>query len=224
MQIITNTFAIAMAASLVATGAAHAMQQAATGDRPAPLSETEGRPAAAGCVDRKGKSANKNGHLSNIFVQIKNPPAGNHAPPRKTAKLKIDNRACEEQVVGVMVGQPLVFQNHDGEAHELSGTPSSNREFNIGMPPTLKQADRSFNKPEPLFKVKCDVHPWMNSYVAVMSHPYFATTTEGGTFRIEGLPDGAYEIEAWHTTLPSQTGQVQISGGKGQINFSVAGK
>lgn len=219
MQIITKTFAFIVAAAVVANGVASAMQQSATGDRPAPQSETEERSAAAECVDRKSNSTDNSNQLSNIFIQIKNPPADTRRPPGKSAKLKVNNCAPEDQIVGVMVGQPLVLQNHDGEAHNIVGEPKVNDEFNIGMPPTMKRTDKTFNKPEPLFKVKCDVHPWMSSYVAVMSHPYFAVTGEGGTFSIDGLPDGSYEIEAWGSNLPNQSGNVDIVDGQGKIGF-----
>ena len=110
--------------------------------------------------------------VGNIFVSIKNPPAGNHAAPSEA--VVIDQKGCVYQphVVGVMAGQPLQFKNSDGILHNVHGLPKVNREFNIGMPPTLKERDQVLNKPEPAFKVKCDVHPWMNSYVAVMDHPY----------------------------------------------------
>ncbi len=96
------------------------------------------------------------------------------------------------------------------------------REFNIGMPPALKTSDRTFNKPEPFFLVKCDVHPWMSSYVAVMTHPYFAVTSATGKFSIDasGLADGSYEVEAWHERLGNQTGTATVSGGGATVDFS----
>lgn len=62
----------------------------------------------------------------------------------------------------------------------------------------------------------------MHSYVAVMTHPYFAVTGEDGRFAIDGLPDGTYEIEAWHERLGTRTARVTIRGGKTRtgVNFS----
>ena len=40
------------------------------------------------------------------------------------------------------------------------------------------------------FRVKCDVHPWMNCQFRVFDHPFFAATKEDGTFVISGLPPG----------------------------------
>ena len=119
-----------------------------------------------------------------------------------------------------MVGQPLQFKNSDGILHNVHGLPKVNKEFNIGMPPTVKTSDKTFNKPEPVFKVKCDVHPWMSSYVAVMTHPYFAVTGRDGSFKIDNVPDGTYEIEAWHEKLPAMTGSATVSGGNATVDFA----
>jgi hypothetical protein len=83
------------------------------------------------------------------------------------------------------------------------------------MPGTLKEKGQVLNKPEPLFKVKCDVHPWMNAWVAVMSHPFWAVTGEDGTYTIPNLPAGTYTVEAWHERLPGQTAQITVGEGEG---------
>ena len=158
--------------------------------------------------------------LANIFVQIKNPPAGDHKAP--SSPVTIDQNGCiyYPRVVGVMAGQPVKFLNSDGILHNVHGLPKVNKEFNIGMPPTVTESTQVFNKPEPAFKVKCDVHPWMASYVAVMTHPYFAVTGRDGAFKIDNVPDGTYEIEAWHEKLPAQRGSVKVAGGDASVNFT----
>lgn len=162
--------------------------------------------------------------LANVFVQVKNAPAGGSAPPSPAV---IDQNGCvyHPHVIGVVVGQDLLFKNSDGILHNVHGLPNVNREFNIGMPPTLKEKPVEFGKPEPLFKVKCDVHPWMNAYVAVMEHPFFAVSGEDGKFTIPNLPDGTYEIEAWHERLGTQTQSVTVSGsGTAEFSFKVPGR
>ena len=57
---------------------------------------------------------------------------------------------------------------------------------------------------------KCDVHGWMNAYVGVLDHPYFAVSKEDGSFEIKGLPPGTYTIEAWHEKLGATTQSVTI--------------
>jgi len=159
--------------------------------------------------------------LANVFIQVKTPPAGDHKAPSPPAV--IDQQGClyHPHVLGLMVGQELLFKNDDGVLHNVHGLPKENREFNIGMPPTLKEKGQVLNKPEPLFKVKCDVHPWMNAFVAVMTHPYFAVSGPDGQFKIENLPAGNYELEAWHEKLGTQTQKVTVGAdGTATANFS----
>ena len=52
----------------------------------------------------------------------------------------------------------------------------TNREFNQGQPVQGMKNTVTFTAPEVLIPFKCDVHAWMNAYVGVVDHPYFAVT------------------------------------------------
>jgi hypothetical protein len=58
---------------------------------------------------------------------------------------------------------------------------------------------------------KCDVHGWMNAYVGVMDHPFFAVTDDNGGFEIPGLPAGTYTVEAWHEKLGAISQSVTLT-------------
>jgi plastocyanin len=161
--------------------------------------------------------------LANVFVQVKNAPANDDPVPSEP--VVIDQVGClyEPRVVGVRTGQTLLVKNSDGILHNVRGQPEANKAFNIGMPGMIREQTMTFNKPEPLFPVKCDVHPWMQAFVAVMSHPYFAVTGKDGTFTLSGLPAGSYEIEAWHERLGTQTRTVKVpASGAATADFSFA--
>ena len=59
---------------------------------------------------------------------------------------------------------------------------------------------------------KCDVHGWMNAYVGVLDHPYFAVTKTDGMFSIPNLPPGTYTLAAWHERLGTQTQSITVGG------------
>ena len=90
--------------------------------------------------------------------------------------------------------------------------PKINPAFNRGQPATVKEMTTAFPKPEAVFLVKCDVHPWMSAYISVFTHPFFSVTKTDGKFTISGLDAGSYEITVWHEKLGTQTAAVTVSG------------
>jgi hypothetical protein len=58
--------------------------------------------------------------------------------------------------------------------------------------------------------IECNVHGWMNAYVGVLDHPYFAVSGNDGAFSIGNLPPGTYTIEAWHEKYGTQTQEVTL--------------
>jgi len=47
----------------------------------------------------------------------------------------------------------------------------------------------------------------------VVSHPYFAVTSQAGTFDIRNVPAGTYTISAWHEQYGRLTSTVQVESG-----------
>jgi hypothetical protein len=114
--------------------------------------------------------------------------------------------------MGIMVGQAYRILNSDGILHNIHTLPKVNPAFNRGQPATVKEMSTTFTKPENVFQVKCDVHPWMSAYIGVYTHPFFSVTGTDGKFTISGLDAGTYEITAWHERLGTQTATVTVTG------------
>ena len=151
--------------------------------------------------------------LANVLVYVAdNLPEGPYPP---AAPPVIDQKGCRytPRVAGIMVGQELKVLNSDELLHNVHSLSEINRPFNRAMPAAIKEATFSFTDEEPAFRIKCDVHPWMSSYLAVFSHPYFAVTGPDGSFEIPGLPAGTYTIEAWHERLGAQRAGVTLLDG-----------
>ena len=116
----------------------------------------------------------------------------------------------QPHVMGIMVGQAYRILNSDGILHNIHTLPKINTSFNRGQPATVKEMTTTFPKPEAIFQVKCDVHPWMSAYIGVFTHPFFSVTTTDGKFTISGLDPGTYEITAWHERLGTQTASITV--------------
>ena len=127
-------------------------------------------------------------------------------------------------VIGVMAGQKVKFLNPDGTLHNVHAMCKINPEFNVAMPDFRKEMEVSFDKPEFMFPVRCDVHPWMQAWMAVMPQPFFALTGPDGKFEIKNIPAGTYTIEAWHEKLKSKTATVTVTDDLTQkVDFTLSG-
>ncbi len=150
--------------------------------------------------------------MANIMVWVsKVLPAGKTYAAPKTP-VTLDQHGCMyvPHVMGIMVGQPYRILNSDGILHNIHTLPKINPAFNRGQPATVKEMTTTFAKPEAIFQVKCDVHPWMSAYIGVFTNPFYSVTKSDGKFSITGLDAGTYEVTAWHERLGTQSATVTV--------------
>jgi plastocyanin len=150
--------------------------------------------------------------MGNVMVRVVKGLAAGKSWPAPKEPVVMDQVGCQyvPHVMGIMVGQPFKVLNSDGILHNVHALPKVNRQFNMAMPPARKEATETFTKEEGMFAVKCDVHPWMQSYIGVFSHPFFAVTKPDGKFSLANLDAGTYELEAWHERLGTQKATVTV--------------
>ena len=148
--------------------------------------------------------------LANVFVYIKQgAPA---SPPAASQQPVLDQASCqyEPYVMGVVTGQKFVIRNSDPVMHNVHATPKVNKEFNFAQPIKGQTNSVSFDKPEVLVRMMCNVHPWMFAYIGVVDHPYFAVTGKDGSFKIPNLPAGKYTIEAYHLKAGAKSQEITV--------------
>ncbi len=151
-----------------------------------------------------------NGKLANVFVYIREGITGSFAPPAQP--VEVDQVGCHytPHVIGVMAGQGVAFKNSDGLLHNVKAQPKNNRPFNISQPTSMTSSPQRFSTPEVMIPVQCDVHGWMQMYVGVVAHPYFAVSGADGSFTIGNVPPGTYAVEAWHEKYGVQVTQITV--------------
>ncbi|HXF96156.1 MAG TPA: carboxypeptidase regulatory-like domain-containing protein [Gemmatimonadales bacterium] len=157
---------------------------------------------------------NPNGTLANVFVYVKSGLPADAKYPTPTTPVVIDQDGCHYRphVLGVMVGQQLEIRNSDPLLHNIKARGTANRGFNISQPRAGMKTTRTFSRPEVMVALECNVHGWMNAYVGVLPHPFFAVTGTDGAFTIKGLPPGTYTLEAWHEKYGTRTATVTVTG------------
>ena len=144
-----------------------------------------------------------------VVVKVADPKDGKKMTPAK--KPALDQNGCKfvPHVEIVPAGAEIDIVNSDGILHNIHSFPKNNPPFNKAQPKFKKVMPATFAKAD-IVQVKCDVHSWMNGWVVVAEHPYYAITDASGAYTISGVPAGTYTIETWHEKLGKQTKSVTV--------------
>lgn len=159
------------------------------------------------------------GGLANVFVYVREGDAlRRHTFPIPSEPVVLDQDRCWylPRVVGLRVGQALEVRNSDPLLHNVRASAEINQGFNIGQPVQGMRNIHTFTTREVMVPFRCDVHAWMNAWVGVLDHPFFAVTAVDGRFTLDDLPPGTYTIEAWHEALGTSTEVVTLEAGARQ--------
>ena len=159
--------------------------------------------------------------LANVIVFISD-GLGNRTFDVPAEAVTFEQKGCiyQPHVVALRANQKIKVVNSDTITHNVHPIPANNREWNKAEPAGTT-TEESFTREEIAIPVKCNVHPWMKSYIAVFKHPYFSVTGKDGTFQLPNLPPGEYTVAAWHEKLGTMTQKVTVAAGESKsVDFT----
>ncbi len=163
------------------------------------------------------------GGLANVLVEVAGPFTGTQVP---ATPVVLDQQGCRfrPRVIGVQAGQVLEVRNSDPTMHNVHSRSTQGNAFNVSMVARRPPFAVVMAHEESMLRITCDVHSWMNVYVAVVAHPYFAVTGSDGTFVIRGVPAGRREVQVWHERYGPLTASVDVpAGGEATADFAYTG-
>ena len=123
----------------------------------------------------------------------------------------------------VQQGTTVEFQNDDSVQHNVfwpSVGGNKKEGHNLGTWPKGDKRAFKFDAPG-VVPLLCNVHPEMAGYIIVSPTPYFAETDASGSYKIENVPDGKYNVVAWHEGMKTQTKSVDVAG-TGKADFTLS--
>ena len=159
----------------------------------------------------------KSGGLQNVVLYLSEGLSGSEANMKPNQVPIFDQKNCmyTPHVLPMDINQEFKVTTSDQTAHNIHPEPNpltGNIPWNQSQPPGAPPVVKSWKAPE-MIHVKCNIHPWMSGWFAVVKGPY-AITDENGSYTIENVPPGNYTVTAWQESLSAQTQKVTVAAGK----------
>lgn len=130
----------------------------------------------------------------------------------------LDQKGCRfnPSVLVVKKDSELTIRNSDPVLHnihtyEIIGTVRRTM-FNVGQPDKGDMQQPVKMRRSNVVKIECDAHDFMHAWGFAADNPYAAVTKEDGSFTIDNLPPGDYELKAWHPVLGEKSATVSVKG------------
>lgn len=135
------------------------------------------------------------------------------APPDVSKPVVLDQKGCwfRPHVLLVPVGTTLEILNNDDILHNIHTTSTKNPPMNKAQPKFMKKITHTFTAAPEVIRVSCDVHHWMNGWIIVQDHLYYAITDDNGQFTLPNVPAGTYTIQYWHEKFGQKTAKVTVT-------------
>jgi plastocyanin len=171
-------------------------------------------PAAAGSVTVQVSGADGR-PLADAVVFVESPAARAAVRPQPASEIAQLGQEFVPRVSVVTLGSAVAFPNRDKVRHHVySFSPTKTFELKLyaGTPANPVVFDRSG-----VAVLGCNIHDHMSAWVLVLETPYHARSGADGVARLSGVPDGAYQLRAWHADLPpgapATSQPLQLAGG-----------
>jgi plastocyanin len=157
----------------------------------------------------------EHGGIQSTVVSLLSVPKG--LPARVPEQsLQLDQRECVfiPHILIVPVNTEIDVLNSDRVMHNFHAISVSNKETNVNQTKTRRRKlSFSYTQSE-IVRVVCDVHSWMRAWIVVTEHPYYSVSNLDGRFRLENVPEGSYQVKAWHEELEEQIREVTLTKNK----------
>jgi plastocyanin len=171
--------------------------------------------ATAGTIEGKvspGKSV----------VYVDTIPGKTFPAPTQTPMMDQKGLMFNPRLLVVQVGTTVEFQNDDSVQHNVfwpSIGGNKKLSHNLGTWPKGDKRPFKFDTAG-VVPLLCNVHPEMSGYIIVSPTPYFAETDASGNYKIDNIPDGKYNVVAWHEGM-KLTKSVEVAGAA-KADFSLS--
>jgi len=167
-------------------------------------------------VNRKTPDA---AEIANVVVFVKDAPLAQDLPVTRSSIAQREE-AFVPRVTAITRASIVEFPNFDPYFHNVFSL-SRGATFDLGRFRKGEKRERTFPQAG-VIKVYCHIHSEMAATIMVFDHRLYTTPSAGGTFAIDSVPPGMYQLSAWHERIGETTKTIQVVAGESaSVEFSL---
>ncbi|MEE8260524.1 MAG: hypothetical protein V3R14_05935 [Nitrospinaceae bacterium] len=164
--------------------------------------------------------------LKDVVITLEHVDAGK-AFPNKPINILSENCKFLPEVNVLPQGGTFFVDNQDAVMHNSQVYQSERGKIILNIPiPAEEISDGkvTFQKHYKIFQMICGMHEFMQTWGYRVQNPYYYQTQVDGNYKIDNIPPGEYEINAWHYLMKKQSKKIKISEGETiDLNFEFDG-
>ncbi len=153
-----------------------------------------------------------NGGMRNVVIAIDHVEAGKSFP-EKTIDLLSENCNFTPIVNTIRQGGKFTVDNVDPVMHNSQVYQAERGKIiqNLPVPAEdLTHGQVNFQKNFKIFQMICGMHEFMQTWGYRVQNPYNQITGKDGSFKIDNIPPGDYNVTAWHYLMKKVKKKIHI--------------
>ena len=168
----------------------------------------------------------KDGGLKDVVITLNHVEAGK---PFNKKPILIDSEDCKffPEVNTVRQFESFKVNNLDAVMHNSQVYQKERGKIiqNLPVPPeSITNGKVTFQKNFKIFQMICGMHEFMQTWGYRVQNPYYFITKLGGEFKIDNIPPGEYDLNAWHYLMKIQSQRIKVvKNGTTNINLKFNG-
>jgi len=157
--------------------------------------------------------------IGNVVVFVKDAPTEQELTATRASIAQRDE-SFVPRVIAITRGSSVEFPNFDPYFHNVFSL-SRALTFDLGRFRKGEKRERVFPRAG-VVKVYCHIHSEMAATIMVFDHRLYATPVSSGSFAIDGVPPGTYQLSAWHERIGETTKPIKVVAGEdASVEFSL---
>ena len=151
--------------------------------------------------------------LKDVVVTLEHVEAGK---PFNKEPILINSEDCKflPDVNVVRQGEAFKVNNLDAVMHNSQVYQAERGKIiqNLPIPPeSITDGKVTFQRKYKIFQMICGMHEFMQTWGYRIQNPYYFITKLGGEFKLDNIPPGDYELNAWHYLMKPQSQRIHVA-------------